>query len=140
MSTAAPFLVNANVEVVKDAFAAFAARDLPAVLALLTDDIEWQGARERAIPYGGHRHGKADIEKFFAKLGETIAYESFEATEYIAHNERVVVLGRERFQVKATGKHVNNEWAMVLTVRHGKIARFRVYEDTDAVVAGFAKG
>ena len=128
---------EANLRLVQDAFTAFAARDVRAVMNLLADDIEWQGARSRDIPYGGFRKGKADVEKFFSALGGSIEYEYFEAREYLAHNERVMVLGREKFMVKRTGKHVENEWAMLFTVRHGKIARFQVYEDTGAVLAGF---
>jgi ketosteroid isomerase-like protein len=137
MSTPTRTQAELNVRVVQDAFAAFAARDLKTVLALLDPDIEWQGARAREIPYGGHYHGRDAVEKFFKTLGQNIEYEYFEASEYVSHNERVVALGRERFRVKSTGRHVENEWAMVLTVRQGKIARFRVYEDTAAIVAGF---
>lgn len=126
-----------NLRLVQDAFAAFAARDVKAVLAMLADDIAWHGARSPDIPYGGFRQGKAEVEKFFARLGQSIEYESFEAMEYVVHNERVVVIGREKFLVKKTGKHVVNEWAMFFTLREGKIARFQVYEDTAAVVAGF---
>ena len=128
---------KANLQLVQDAFAAFAARDVEAVLGLLADDIEWHGARSPEIPYGGFRKGKADAEKFFTRMGQSIEPEYFEAAEYIVHNERVVVVGREKFRVKKTGKHVVNEWAMFFTIREGKIARFQVYEDTAAVVAGF---
>ena len=137
MSTPKPSPMNPNVKVVEDAFAAFACRDLKTVLNLLSDDIEWQGARTQEIPYGGHFHGKAEIEKFFKTLGQYIEYEYFETSEYVSHNERVIAFGRERFIVRATGRHVDNEWAMSLIIRHGKIAHFRVYEDTAAVVAGF---
>jgi ketosteroid isomerase-like protein len=137
MNTKSPHHPDANVRVVQNAFAAFAARDLKGVMALLADDIEWQGARTKDIPYGGHFHGKDQLAKFFANLGQNIEYEYFEAAEYVNHNERVIALGRERFLVKSTGRHVDNEWAMVLTVTEGRIARFRVYEDTAAVVAGF---
>lgn len=128
---------QASLLLVQDAFAAFAARDVKAVLAMLTDDIEWHGAKSMDIPYGGFRKGKAEVEKFFARIGQSIAYASFEASEYVAHNERVVVIGREKFLVKQTGKHVANEWAMFFNVRQGRISRFQVYEDTAAVMAGF---
>ena len=77
------------------------------------------------------------MEKFFARIGQAVDYEYFEAQDYVVHNERVIVIGREKFQVKKTGKHVLNEWAMFFLLRHGKISRFQVYEDTAAVVAGF---
>jgi hypothetical protein len=50
--------------------------------------------------------------------------------EYIAEGERVIVLGRMRATVKATGRPYDNEWAMAYRFENGKIANFQVYEDT----------
>ena len=50
-----------------------------------------------------------------------------------------MVLGHERQRVKATGLTVENDFAMVFTIRDGKIARFRNYEDTAAVAAAHRK-
>ena len=126
-----------NVQLVQDAFAAFRSRDLAGVMKMFADDIEWSGARPAAIPFGGHRRGLADVGRFFATLNDTIEYEFFDAHEYLAQNERVVAFGRERFVVKATGKRVENEWAMVFSISHAKIARVQIYEDTAAVAEGF---
>ena len=59
--------------------------------------------------------------------------------DYIAQGDKVVVLGHERQRVKATGLTVENDFAMVFTIRDGKIARFRNYEDTAAVAAAHRK-
>jgi ketosteroid isomerase-like protein len=39
--------------------------------------------------------------------------------------------------VKSTGRAFDNDWAMVFTLREGKITGFRSYEDTGAVAAAF---
>jgi uncharacterized protein len=68
-------------------------------------------------------------------LGESVEFEQFEPQEYIAQGDKVVVLGHERQRVKATGEVVEDDWAMVFTLRGGKITKFRNYEDTAAVAA-----
>ena len=37
--------------------------------------------------------------------------------------------------MKATGRVAENDWAMVFTVRDGKITKFRNYSDTAAVAS-----
>lgn len=44
--------------------------------------------------------------------------------------ERVVVLGSLHARVKDTGRSYDNEWAMVWTLRDGKVAGWQSYEDT----------
>ena len=75
----------------------------------------------------------------FEVLGEASVFEQFEIHDYIAQGDRVVVLGHERQRVKATGLTVENDFAMVFTIRDGKIARFRNYEDTAGVAAAHRK-
>jgi ketosteroid isomerase-like protein len=42
----------------------------------------------------------------------------------------VVVLGSLHGCVKDTGRSYDNEWAMVWTLRDGKVAGWQIYEDT----------
>ena len=46
MSMSAP----ANVEIVQGIYAAFARRDIPAIIAMLSPDVEWGGAVEPVQP------------------------------------------------------------------------------------------
>lgn len=125
-----------NTRRVQEAFAAFGRGDIPALLNALTDDVEWRVAGPREVPYAGLWRGRQQVEEFFKSLG-TVDIEQFEPQEFITQEDTVVVLGRERFRVKATGKAVENPWALVFRLRQGKIAQFRTYEDTAAVAAAF---
>ena len=49
----------------------------------------------------------------------------------------MVVVGDERSLVKPTGRTFEQEWAHVYTLRDGKIAKFRAFEDTAAQVVAF---
>jgi uncharacterized protein len=124
-----------NTQLIRTMFASFTSGDFPGVLDMLAEDVEWRLAGPTEFTYAGIRRGRAKVAEFFKALGDATEFEVFEPQEYIAQGDKVVVLGHERQRVKATGLVVENDWAMVFTIRDGKIARFRNYEDTAAVAA-----
>ena len=95
-----------NVQVVKDAYAAFMRGDINGVLALVADNVEWHAIKgaEGVAPHAGARHGRA--------------------REYAVN-------------VKSTGRSIASEWAMVFTIRDGKIVRFREWTDSAQVVQAY---
>jgi ketosteroid isomerase-like protein len=127
-----------NVDVVQQAYAAFGRGDIPALLSLLTDDVEWSLYGPSVIPWAGTRHGHEGVAEFFSLIGETLEFEQFEPREFVAQGDTVVVLGYERSLVKPTGHTFEQEWAHVYTLRNGKIAKGRFIEDTAAQVVAFS--
>ena len=120
-----------NVQIVQQGYAAFGRGDVPALLEMLTDDVEWVGAGSaEALPWAGRRRGREQVGQFFQALGGTLEFESFQPRQFIAQGDAVVVLGTERVRVRSNGRVVDTDWAMVFTLRDGKIARFRDYHDT----------
>ena len=130
-----------NVQVVQEAYAAFKRGDIPSLLNMLTDDVEWwvNGPPE-IIPYAGARRGREQVAQFFTTVDETVEFPEFEPDEFIAQGDKVVTIGHDQERVKKTGRTAQNRWAMVFTLRGGKIASFRSYEDSAAVVAAFTAG
>jgi uncharacterized protein len=124
-----------NVKVVREMFDAFRGGDVARVLDRLSEDVEWRLGGPTEVAYTGIRHGRQQVAELFKLLGEVSEFEEFDPQEYIAQGDRVVVLGHERQRVKATGLVAENDWAMVFTVRDGKITKFRNYEDTAAVAS-----
>jgi len=127
-----------NTEVVQQGYEAFGRGDIPALLDLLTDDVEWTLQGPSVIPFAGTRHGREGVEEFFSVLDETLEFEQFEPREFVAQGDSVVVLGYERSLAKATGRWLEQEWAHVYTLRDGKIATGRFFEDTAAEVVAFS--
>ena len=70
-------------------------------------------------------------------LGENLEFEQFEPREFVAQGDMVVALGYERSLIKPTGRTIEQEWAHVYTLRDGKIAKLRVFEDTAQFVVAF---
>ena len=48
-----------NVKAVQEVYAKFAKRDIPAILAMLSPDVEWGEPANPFNPAGGTRHGHA---------------------------------------------------------------------------------
>ena len=126
-----------NVQTVQQIYAAFGRGDIPAVLAALSDEIEWQVTGPREVSYAGARRGKPQVIEFFTVLAQTVDVERFEPQEFIAQDYTVAVIGVERLKIKATGRVAENRWVMVFTLREGRVVRFREYDDTAAVAAAF---
>ena len=131
--------MSMNVEIVQACFAAFQRGDIPAILNMCDDHVEWIEAGDpKSIPFAGRGNGKSSAAEFFRIIGETSEMLKFEPQQYVAAGERVVALGFWDLRVKATGKVVHSDWAVDFTVRNGKVTRWQAYYDTSATQAAFA--
>ena len=132
--------VRTNVDVVQETYEAVGRGDIPALLDLLTDDVEWTFQGPSSIPFAGTRRGREGVAEFFSLVGETLEFLQFEPREFVAQGDTVVVLGFERNLIKPTGRTFDQEWAHVYTLKDGKIVRFQALEDTAAYVVAFDAG
>ena len=127
-----------NAQTVQAIYDAFKRGDIPTLLSMLTDDVEWfVGGPASVIPYAGARRGREQVKQFFQTLGETLEFKEFNLQELIAQGDKVVAIGNDRRMVKATNRIAENRWAMVWTLRDGKGSSFYPYEDTAAIVDAF---
>jgi len=56
-----------------------------------------------------------------------------EPPEFIAKEDRVVVVGFATGRIKATNKTFEDHWVFDITVRNGKLTNVREYVDTQAL-------
>jgi ketosteroid isomerase-like protein len=62
---------QSNIELARQGYAAFMRGDVPGVLELLTDDIQWVvHSPVEAGPEGGQHKGKAAVAEWFRTVGE----------------------------------------------------------------------
>jgi ketosteroid isomerase-like protein len=124
-----------NTQIVRDAYAAFQRGDVNAILAMLDDDVEWEGVKgsEGIAPHAGVKHGRAAVGEFFAIVGGSLEFHAFEPREFVAQGDTVVSVGFYKATVKATRKTASADWVMVFTFRGGKIVRFREFSDSAAL-------
>lgn len=127
-----------NVQVVQQMCAAFEQGNIPSLLDLLAEDVEWYvaGSREH-IPLAGIYHGRDQVAQIFNIVGKSLELQQFQAQEFIAQGDQVVVLGHALGHVRPTNHPLEYDWVQVYTLRDGKTVKFREYLDTAAIAAAF---
>ena len=114
-----------NVEVVRQLYAAVAARDASRVLALYDRDVEVDGSRlpEARLAGGAVFRGYEGIRATYRDWSE--AWQSFEdhCDELIDAGEHVVSLVTRRGRGRASGVETATPRAGVWTIRDGKVTR-----------------
>jgi ketosteroid isomerase-like protein len=125
-----------NTRVVQEVYAAFGRGDIPFILGSLADRFDWSHhGPVDVIPWAKERHTKDEVAEFFSTLDETVTFEQFEPRQFVAQGDTVVALGWWRARAKATGRTVEEYWAMEWKLADGKITRYRAYDDTSAIAA-----
>jgi uncharacterized protein len=129
-----------NMQVVKDAYAAFQRGDIDGVLALVDDSVEWEAVKgtEGVVPTAGVRRTRRGVAEFFSQLAQWADFQQFEPREFIAQGDQVVAVGSYKLTVKPTSKRVAADWVMVFTIRNGRIVRFREWTDSAQLVQAFS--
>jgi ketosteroid isomerase-like protein len=118
-----------NVALVQGMYDAFGRGDVPAVLGAMDDNIEWYEAE--GLPYGGlYNSPQAVAENVFGRVIEDVEGFTVTPEEFFTGGDEVVVIARYTGTGAATGKSLDVPVVHALTVRDGKVARFRQFMDT----------
>ena len=116
-------------ETIREMYRAMRAGDDSAFTALCTDDLVWQ--QSAGFPGGSTWIGAAAvIENVFRANARRWTGFAFTEEEMFAAGDRVVVLGHYSGTAPATGKAMRAAVAHVYDLRDGRIARFRMFADT----------
>ena len=104
------------------------------IAKLFSETLEWDIAGDTgALPWIGHKSGRAAITDFVRDTRAMIERISFEIHDILASDNRAVILGSLASKLKRTGKIVKTDFAIVLTVANGEIVSFQMLEDSFAV-------
>jgi hypothetical protein len=128
--------MDANIKTVRDCYDAFGRGDIPFILGMCADDIDWQGSDAAEVPYSGRYRGPAGASQFFQKIGAALDVKAFQPKTFIASGNEVMTTGSWSCTAKSTGKSFTAEWAMRFVFgQDGKVTAFRSYDDTAIVTA-----
>jgi ketosteroid isomerase-like protein len=83
------------------------------------------------------RRGVAAVREFFGVLLNTFDIQDFQPADFLAQDDKVVVIGTSREGPKGTGRLVDFRWVHVFRVRSGKIVEFEEPADVSALVDEF---
>jgi ketosteroid isomerase-like protein len=124
--------MGAALDVVQQGYAAFGRQDIPSLLKLVADEVDWKEICPASLAYAGLRRNPAEVGEFFAAIVEVEDVTAFEPQEFIEAGENVTVLGYLEAFALDTKQKFQTEWVHVFTVRNGKITRWRGFTNTAA--------
>ena len=124
--------MGAAFDIVHQGYAAFGRKDIPALLKLVADEVDWEEICPASLPYSGLRRTPAEVGEFFAAVSEVEDITVFEPREFIEAGENVTVLGYLEGSARDTKQPFQTEWVHVFTVQNGKITRWRAFTNTAA--------
>ena len=116
-----------NKQIIINLYAAFARRDLSALLQWIDPQIEITQTTE--LPWGGSFQGQQGLMSFAGKLLENLDSQ-VEMEEFVEAGERVVAIGHTRGRVRANQKEFDVRAVHVWMLKDGKVLRFEAYIDT----------
>ena len=125
-----------NVSKVKHLYDSFKRREVDSIMAMFADNAIMHGpAPSGVVPWGGTYNGRSGVAQFFKTLGKSLEPQQFDLNDFIAQDNKVVVLGYQKGRAKPTGRPYEIEFVHVWTIHDdGKFIEFRVYNDTASLV------
>jgi ketosteroid isomerase-like protein len=131
-------VIATDIEVVKSTFAAFAARDVEAVLELVQPDVEFSamtgehaGRTDPYRGYGGMRQYFRDVATLWEDLRLT-------PRDFRAVDDLVLVTGR--VSAHSGTRTITGSTGWVFRVRDGKVAYGKVYASAEDAIAAVEDG
>jgi ketosteroid isomerase-like protein len=125
--------MSANTSVVQSAYDAFAKGDIPGVINLLSEDVEWSSPS--TLPHGGHFHGQDGVGKFFAGIGAAWQGLGLDIESVSDAGDNVVIGVVRADGTRQDGRSEGYGATHLFTVSGDKIVRFREYTDLDSPLA-----
>lgn len=116
-----------NVTLVQAGYAAFGRQDIPTVLALLDEQINWY--TPETVRFGGSFSGRDGVAAFFSRLPENFAELEVRPERFITQGDDVVVLGRHQGRSQ-TGVSFDVPFVHLWQLRDGKVTTFTEHFDT----------
>lgn len=128
---------QANVETVQGLYAAFAKRDIPAIVAMLSPDVEWGEPPNPFNPAGGTRRGHEGFLEWIeiGRRSEDILL--LEPRKMLVDEDSVAVVGFTRCRAIPTGKVYESDFVHLVTLESGRVTKFQEFFDTYAAAEAF---
>jgi ketosteroid isomerase-like protein len=113
--------MSTALDITKQAYEAFGRRDIPALLKLVADEVDWKFIGPASWPHAGLRRNPVEVAAFFAYLNRFEDITLFEPREFIEAGENVTVLGYVESFALETKQKYHSDWVHVSTVETTKL-------------------
>ena len=114
-------------------FQALASQNLNAALELVTTDAIFEAQGPASVPIYGRYNGHDGVCQFLSILGDLFETEKFEIRESIENSTSAFAFGYMQHRVRKTDRVFRSEFSLYCQVREGRIAAYKMFEDTAAL-------
>ena len=128
---------RSNLDIAQNLLMQIGSGALPEAIAAEMDEavvLEIPGD-EGAMPWIGRRSGRQAVADFIADQRSLLTSNMFRVDDILMSERRAVVIGALSATLKANGRTIETDFAIVLTIANGMITRFQMLEDSYAVSA-----
>ena len=128
-----------NIVLVQELYAAFTNRDINAILAMLSREVEWGEPSNPFNPAGGTRYGHQGFLEWvnIGRQAEEIL--ALNPQKFLTDNDSVAVVGNMKCRAISTGKIYESDFVHLVTIKNGKIIKFQEFFDTFIAGEAFRK-
>ena len=121
-----------NVAIAQELLAGIGAgKDPETLAAMFAEDLRFEiQGDDGVLPWIGHKTGRQAAADFFRDIRELTQPVKFEVEDILGSATRAVIVGELATLIKSSGKTVNTQFAIVLTIAGDRIARFQMLEDS----------
>ncbi|NID05651.1 nuclear transport factor 2 family protein [Luteibacter jiangsuensis] len=127
-------------QVVQSYLDTFFSKDLEKTLACLTDDVVWKVQGAPDVPTIGVRKGKDAVREWMALFPPNFVPLDFQVERIYESGDQAVLTGHFTHRIVSTGKNFSSDFAVICTVRDGKIAAYNFIEDSYGLWRAFQPG
>ena len=106
-------------------------QDPSEIAALFDADLvfEIQGD-DGVLPWIGRKTGRQAVADFVRDIRALTESISFEVEDILASESRAAIIGALQTRIKATGKIIKTQFAIVLTITGNVVTRYQMLEDS----------
>ncbi|MCB0289407.1 MAG: nuclear transport factor 2 family protein [Calditrichaeota bacterium] len=132
--------VQTTRNLIRSFFDHFAAENVPGILKLLAEEVEWHFPGSPDIPFAGVYQGPKRVSEFFRRMNDAVVIVEFALEDVIVQEDAAAATGMLQGRARSTEDSFSTPWAMVFNVSHGKIRKCQTFLDTAKVGLAFFEG
>jgi uncharacterized protein len=127
-----------NIDLIKRLYEAFGKGDINTIVDRLAGQFVWRFDAPSTVPFAGDFRTPDEVRNgFFGSLAETQKDQALKPEEFIAHDDKVVMIGRYCAVVTATNKPIDVPIVHVFTIKNGKVTRYLNFTDSATIADAY---
>jgi ketosteroid isomerase-like protein len=128
-----------NIKIVQQLYSAFGKRDIPAIVKMLSPEVEWGEPANPYNPAAGTRYGHSGFMEWINIGSQSEDILILEPRKYLSDDDSVAVYGYMKCLAKQTGKIYESDFVHLIIIKDGQINKFKEFFDTYIAGEAFRK-